>query len=424
MQTFMSKRILFLATFFLAVLAQTIAQAAPAVADTVVTDTATAVGDSNFFDRVTQRRWFQATYIGAPLIASGLIVSSQDKKFRSLRNDFLPSFQHHIDDFTQLTPVAVMLGMKIAGVKSRSSWGRLAVSDAFAATMMFGAVQSLKNITHVTRPDGSNNHSFPSGHTATAFMAATMLSKEYGHISPWVTVGAYSMATATGLMRIANNKHWLSDVMVGAGIGIITTELGYWLTDAIFKEKGLQVRQSAHDNDITEVSKPSFFSYYMGFNVPMSRYDLSDGLSFKTSTGSTLGFEGAGFFSRHFGVGARISASNIRYIVNGEEAPDKSFKFYHFIAGPYVNFRLTRRWGVGLKLLMGEVWYPKYNFGDVKLNHKQGFVCSTGASINCNVRKKLFSGIFIDYNIQSPRSSGSNEYIHLMTLGAKVGVML
>lgn len=424
MQTFMSKRILFLATFFLAVLVQAMAQAAPAVADTVVTDTAAAVGDSNFFDRVTQRRWFQATYIGAPLIASGLIVSSQDKKFRSLRNDFLPSFQHRIDDFTQLTPVAVMLGMKIAGVKSHSSWGRLAVSDAFAATMMFGAVQSLKNITHVTRPDGSNNHSFPSGHTATAFMAATMLSKEYGHISPWVTVGAYSMATATGLMRIANNKHWLSDVMVGAGIGIITTELGYWLTDAIFKEKGLQVRQSAHDNDITEVSKPSFFSYYMGFNVPMSRYDLSDGLSFKTSTGSTLGFEGAGFFSRHFGVGARISASNIRYIVNGEEAPDKSFKFYHFIAGPYVNFRLTRRWGVGLKLLMGEVWYPKYNFGDVKLNHKQGFVCSTGASINCNVRKKLFSGIFIDYNIQSPRSSGSNEYIHLMTLGAKVGVML
>ena len=420
----MSKRILFLATFFIAVLVQTMAQAAPAVADSVPADTTMAGSDSNFFDRITQRRWFQATYLGAPLIASGLIVSSQDKKFRSLRNDFLPSFQHHIDDFTQLTPVAVMLGMKIAGVKSRSSWGRLAVSDAFAATMMFGTVQGLKNITHVTRPDGSNNHSFPSGHTATAFMAATMLSKEYGHISPWVTVGAYSMATATGLMRIANNKHWLSDVMVGAGVGIITTELGYWLADVIFKEKGLNVPKSARDNDITEVTKPSFFSYYMGFNVPMSRYDLSDDLSFKTSTGSTLGFEGAGFFSRYFGVGARISASNIRYIVNGEEAPDKSFKFYHFMAGPYAHLSLTRRWGVGLKLLMGEVWYPKYNFGDVKLNHKQGFVFGTGASINCNVRKKLFSGIFIDYNIQAPRSNSSNEYIHLMTLGAKVGVKL
>ena len=57
---------------------------------------------------------------------------------------------------------------------------------------------------------GSNRHSFPSGHTATAFMTATMLNKEYGHKSPWIGVGAYGMATATGLMRMANNKHWLN----------------------------------------------------------------------------------------------------------------------------------------------------------------------------------------------------------------------
>lgn len=47
------------------------------------------------------------------------------------------------------------------------------------------------------------------------------------------------MATATGLMRMANNKHWLSDVMVGAGIGILSTEFGYWIADAICGNKGL-----------------------------------------------------------------------------------------------------------------------------------------------------------------------------------------
>lgn len=71
------------------------------------------------------------------------------------------------------------------------------------------------------RPDGSNNKSFPSGHTATAFMAATMLHKEYGGRSPWYSIAGYSMATVTGVSRMLNNKHWLSDVLVGAGIGIL-----------------------------------------------------------------------------------------------------------------------------------------------------------------------------------------------------------
>ena len=48
-------------------------------------------------------------------------------------------------------------------------------------------------------------------------MTATMMSKEYGGRSPWYSVGAYSVATVTGLMRMANNKHWLSDVLAGAG---------------------------------------------------------------------------------------------------------------------------------------------------------------------------------------------------------------
>lgn len=78
-----------------------------------------------------------------------------------------------------------MLGLKIGGVRGRSSWGRMLVSDAFSVALMAGAVNSLKYTCRMPRPDGSNNKSFPSGHTATAFMAATMLHKEYGPRSPW-----------------------------------------------------------------------------------------------------------------------------------------------------------------------------------------------------------------------------------------------
>ena len=189
-------------------------------------------------DRIGDSRLFQATYLGAPLIIGGLIEKHQDKKFRTLRNDFMPMFKRPLDNYLQFVTGVVMVGLKAAGVKSRSSWGRMLVTDAIATSLMTSTVQLSKHTTDVTRPDGSDNHSFPSGHTATAFMIATMLSKEYGYLSPLVSVGSYAMATTTGLMRIANNKHWLSDVMAGAGIGIISTEMAYWIADAIFKDKG------------------------------------------------------------------------------------------------------------------------------------------------------------------------------------------
>lgn len=82
-----------------------------------------------------------------------------------------------------------------------------------------------KYTAHVRRPDKSNYKSFPSGHTATAFMAAMMMHKEYGDRSPWYSISAFTVATATGISRILNNRHWLSDVLAGAGIGILSDRI-------------------------------------------------------------------------------------------------------------------------------------------------------------------------------------------------------
>ncbi len=76
------------------------------------------------------------TYIGIPLVAGGLIVKSENDYFRGVRNDYLPQFDCHLDDYMQYIPAAVMLGMKVAGIQSRSSWGRMLVSDAFSALLM------------------------------------------------------------------------------------------------------------------------------------------------------------------------------------------------------------------------------------------------------------------------------------------------
>jgi len=79
----------------------------------------------------------------------------------------------------------------------------------------------------VPRPDTGYPTSFPSGHTAQAFAAATFLVKEYGHKNVWYSVGAYSMATSVGVLRVMNNRHWISDVLAGAGVGIFSTNLAY-----------------------------------------------------------------------------------------------------------------------------------------------------------------------------------------------------
>jgi membrane-associated phospholipid phosphatase len=88
-------------------------------------------------------------------------------------------------------------------------------------------VFSLKKITAVPRPDTGSLNSFPSGHTAQAFAAATFMHKEYGKQSIWYSIGAYSLATGIGAFRVMNNRHWISDVLAGAGIGIFSTNIAY-----------------------------------------------------------------------------------------------------------------------------------------------------------------------------------------------------
>ena len=132
-----------------------------------------------------------------------------------------------------------------------------------------------------------------------AFMAATMLHKEYGTTrSPWYSIGGYTVATATAVSRMLNNKHWLSDVMVGAGIGILSTEVGYFLTDLIFKDKGLTHSYLGFET-FNYQRNPSFFGIYMGFSLMPTKFNLAPDVRLKASPGSTAGFEGAWFMNRY-----------------------------------------------------------------------------------------------------------------------------
>ena len=375
-------------------------------------------------DKFSSSRLYQMTYVGVPLVAAGLIVKSEDDHFRSLRNDYMPKFRNHTDDYMQFAPAAVMLGLKTAGVEGRSSWSRMLVSDAFSAMLMGGVVNTLKTTTHVTRPDGSNEHSFPSGHTATAFMTATMLSKEYGHKSPWISIGAYTTATATGLMRMANNKHWLSDVLTGAGIGILTTELGYWIGDLIFKNKGINHSATTDFQLDGGMGNPSFASLYVGLNVPLSRYDIDENNTFRTSSGSSVGLEGAYFFNPYLGIGGRFTVSNTALIVNGDKAEENSFDAVSLCGGSYFSYPLSQRWAIGSKLLCGFVHYPRLELSNVTVGTRNG-VCF-GSGLSCSFKANNNYGIrfFIDYNLQPSHNKASGEWMNTLACGASFALLL
>ncbi len=372
-------------------------------------------------DGIAAGRW-QTAWTGMPLVAAGLVVKSEDDRFRSLRNDYMPRFSNHTDDYMQYVPAAVMLGLKAAGVEGRSSWNRMLVSDAFGFLIMAGVVNMLKTTTRVTRPDGSDRHSFPSGHTATAFMTATMLTKEYGYRSPWVGIGAYTAASATGLMRMANNKHWLSDVLTGAGVGILSTEIGYLLSDVLFRDRGLNKVADAPLPD--KAAPPSFVSLYIGMNVPMSKYDIDEGNTFRTSSGSSVGLEGAYFLNPYVGAGGRIAVSNTSLVVNGDKAEDNTFDAVSVCGGCYLSYPLSRRWRVGSKLLGGYVYYPQLELSGVTIGSRSGICLGSGLSCTFKVNGYYGMRFFADYNLQPSHSRGSKEWMNTLTYGVSFSVHL
>ena len=365
-------------------------------------------------------------FTGVPLVVTGLAAKSVDDRFRSLRNDFMPEFRCPVDDYLQYLPAAVLVGLKACGVESRSSWGRMLVSDAFSAALMGGIVFAIKNTAQVERPDGSNHHSFPSGHTATAFMTATMLNKEYGYKSPWVGIGAYSVATATGLMRMANNKHWLSDVLAGAGIGIITTEIGYLLADLIFKEKGIN-----HIHEVNHFSKepfsdapcrPSFLGVYLGLASMPGRYRLPDGRALKFLPGSSAGIEGAYFFNPYIGFGGSFGLSSLP--VEGIALKKDNLSLLSVYSGVHFSYPVMDRLLLGGNISMGYLHSDALRVEEGFFTKRNWFAFSPALSLTFWAKEHLGVKLFARYELLPDiMPEGNLNTFHQLTFGAAASIL-
>jgi hypothetical protein len=162
-------------------------------------------------------------------------VRDLDLSVKDLFRSSHPDFRTHIDDYIQYAPALAVYGLNAAGVKGDHRLQDRSLILAMTMVFSSGMVTALKGLTHKERPDASSFHSFPSGHTATAFAGAEFLRMEFKDLSPWYGVGGYLVAVATGTLRVLNNRHWVSDVVGGAGFGILSARLSYLVFDATKK---------------------------------------------------------------------------------------------------------------------------------------------------------------------------------------------
>ena len=161
------------------------------------------------------------------LIAGGTILHFSDWKYDidQWRWEHF-NYTGDLDDYLRFAPIVAVYGLNALGIKGKNNIGNQTAILGKSMLLTTAITKGLKSILDVERPTGEGG-SMPSGHTAITFAAAQWMHREYGEISPWYSVGAYACATTVGVMRISKGGHWASDVLVGAGIGIISTELIY-----------------------------------------------------------------------------------------------------------------------------------------------------------------------------------------------------
>ncbi len=179
--------------------------------------------------------------IPAVFIGYGIIAKSDNTL-----NRFDRYVQHHIhtnnlnpseipEDVLRYVPAVTVYGLNLAGLKGTNRLVDASGIFLLSNVIMGVSVRTTKQLTQHNRPDGSDNHSFPSGHSGSAFASAEFLKQEYKNVSPLYGYAGYTIATATGLLRIRHNKHWFGDIVAGAGFGILSTKAAYLLYPEIKK---------------------------------------------------------------------------------------------------------------------------------------------------------------------------------------------
>lgn len=163
------------------------------------------------------------------IIGSALSGSHFEKEIKNSFHDGSENdidFALPIDDLIQYAPIAELYIADALGVKAKNHWFDQTKYLIIANAITAGITHAGKYIINKERPNGAG-HSFPSGHSSFSFTNASVLYYEFKDTAPGLAYSGYTLTTLVAGLRVVNNKHWLSDVMVGSGLGILVTTMVY-----------------------------------------------------------------------------------------------------------------------------------------------------------------------------------------------------
>lgn len=176
---------------------------------------------------------------GGVTAATGALILWGDQPVYNFANTLHTSsrdvFFKNAQPLGNVYPIMALSAFMLKGLVYHENYSvetSLIAAEAIAVTTV--AVQIVKHTAGRSRPNPEgttnphtfkgplfNGTSFYSGHTTTAFSVATVFAYRYRD-TKWVPILSYSLAAIAGMERIYDNRHWASDVLMGAATGTAT----------------------------------------------------------------------------------------------------------------------------------------------------------------------------------------------------------
>ncbi|MCX2584738.1 phosphatase PAP2 family protein [Pedobacter sp. MR22-3] len=352
----------------------------------------------------------------------GSVASWNSRKdFQQLRNQYTPSFHNRFDDYLQYGPAITVLSLKLAGVKGKYTFKRTITSYAFSAVIMAALTNTLKYSSRINRPDGTARNSFPSGHTANAFMNATFLHQEYGNRSMMYSIGGYTSAALTATGRQLNNRHWVSDIFAGAAIGILSAEVGNYLAGRLMKPDQLQIPRLWYAD--ADRFPSGFMSLRMDYRVPLMKQSSE---LFLIKPGRTIAIDGGWYVNQFAGIGAELIFFAHPVVRNVEASqPFSSYfgsaetgvftgKFLR--GGPIFRQYIRSDWTVESRLMLGVLSVPSaVDLSDTHARYeiKKSFSWGVGIALQKKFDQHLGIKTYLAYDSETKILISSHPDNHL-----------
>ena len=144
-----------------------------------------------------------------------------------------PTFNTHAADYLMWAPSVALYAMDAVHVKTKHSFKEQLFLEAGSLIITGGAGLLMRKISGNMDVYTKHGTKFPSGHTANAFRGAEIFHQELKADHKFLSYAGYVVAAGVGTLRIINKDHLLTEVVAGAGLGILSTKLTYWLFEKV-----------------------------------------------------------------------------------------------------------------------------------------------------------------------------------------------